>query len=523
MLMPVPGEPESTGRAVIYNNQYTLAREVSIEAAMTNIHELNVQNPPKAMIITTKIARVKLSELGLEIAGDVGSNGFIEVDLNTGEETFRWMSDGHITLDESVVMTPETWEEDDYVHLNSVEKSQKGDFLISARHTNTIYLVSGQDGHIIWRLGGKKSDFDADFTFCGQHDARILSEGPDPTNPTSFVISFLDNGAIYLSDSWTIMESPTSSGLVVQLDLVAMKATLLKRFMRPDGGSTDRRGNMQSLPNGNTFISWSYGGYLTEHSSDGRVLMEARYDSERFDTYRAYKLPWVGRPSYPPTLVAELYGANGSDQSTIFHVSWNGATDIAYWRFYARNSSASTKKEIGTVPKNGFETSFLIQTYVDWVSAEALDSNHQVLGASADSRVILPNSKLSDVSSPAHATNQSSSPGGYVLKPVSGDSDGLKSFTESSDVHTIERGGFLPPFVLGILSSALVFAMIKWRGIFMHYTSSAYSWLTWTGYTIIWQDDKKDFDDDEVSLLSQDELHALDFDERGLLGHTRSI
>lgn len=51
------------------------------------------------------------------------------------------------------------------------------------------------------------------------------------------MISFLDNGAI---DS--IVNEPVSSALYVSLDVVAMKATVFRRYMRPVGGSTNAEG-----------------------------------------------------------------------------------------------------------------------------------------------------------------------------------------------------------------------------------------------------------------------------------------
>ncbi|KAL4947254.1 hypothetical protein BDW69DRAFT_190357 [Aspergillus filifer] len=93
------------------------------------------------------------------------------------------------------------------------------------------------------------------------------------------------------------------------------------------------------------------------------------------------------------------------------HVSWNGATEVRHWRFYARargssliifnstspnstyadaNATANAKPtqcppriEIGTVPKRGFETSFTVPGYLSNIS-EVLDVNGLVLGASKD-------------------------------------------------------------------------------------------------------------------------------------------
>lgn len=50
----------------------------------------------------------------------------------------------------------------DYFHINAVDKTSDGNYLISSRHTCTIFKVSSKDGSIIWRLGGKSSDFTLD-------------------------------------------------------------------------------------------------------------------------------------------------------------------------------------------------------------------------------------------------------------------------------------------------------------------------------------------------------------------------
>jgi hypothetical protein len=37
----------------------------------------------------------------------------------------------------------------DYFHINSVDKDDAGDYLISARHTSTVYKFSGINGTIL--------------------------------------------------------------------------------------------------------------------------------------------------------------------------------------------------------------------------------------------------------------------------------------------------------------------------------------------------------------------------------------
>ena len=67
----------------------------------------------------------------------------------------------------------------DYFHLNSVEEDVDGNFILSARHTHGVYKIARGDGRVIWRLGGKRSDFahGPGTRFVLQHDARRQPDG----------------------------------------------------------------------------------------------------------------------------------------------------------------------------------------------------------------------------------------------------------------------------------------------------------------------------------------------------------
>src|SRR6266516_3344401 len=77
-------------------------------------------------------------------------------------------------------------------HLNSVDKNDEGDYLVSGRHTSSMMKISGANKSVIWRLGGKKSDFVLDgFNFTGQHDARFRGG-----NSSVQLISLFDNAKV---------------------------------------------------------------------------------------------------------------------------------------------------------------------------------------------------------------------------------------------------------------------------------------------------------------------------------------
>lgn len=112
-----------------------------------------------------------------------------------------------------------------FSHLNAIDKDNRGDYLVTARYTDAVYKVSGQDGHIIWSLGGTTSSFRLDgFNFSRPHDARFVSR-----NATSETITLLDNGGCEESQT-----SDVSSALIIHLDTSSEDwvATVEKRWTR---------------------------------------------------------------------------------------------------------------------------------------------------------------------------------------------------------------------------------------------------------------------------------------------------
>ncbi|KAJ5539073.1 hypothetical protein N7513_007405 [Penicillium frequentans] len=368
------------GSGMILNTNYEIEHEVDVvnDLEAFNMHEFNILDGGKtALACTYRTQTISFADFGRPNEESwAQTGGFVELDVDSARVLFEWDSRDQISVLESAVLSsksaalgpPGT----DYVHINAVDKNEAGDYIISMRFTNTIYLISGTDGHIMWRLGGKESDFNMDFTFHKQHDVKFIE-----SHGTHHVISLMNNGA----DEGYADES-ISAALYIDIDETAMTARVIQRIERPDGGLTRLRGNVQQLPNLNTFIGWSQWGYHSEHAPNGDLLMWAKFSSERFSSYRSYKFDWVGRPNTPPDVVSSVYGTNDEDVLTIIHVSWNGATDIAGWNFYARPYDMGENVFIGHTEKSDFETMYLADGFMDWVSAEAVDSEGNVLGTS---------------------------------------------------------------------------------------------------------------------------------------------
>jgi hypothetical protein len=102
---------------------------------------------------------------------------------------FEWRSLDHVGVQETYREVPQDPGTSlDYFHINSIDIDFDGNFLISAKGTSAVYKVERQSGEILWRLGGKESDFKmgSGTRFAYQHDARRQRDG---------TITIFDNGA----------------------------------------------------------------------------------------------------------------------------------------------------------------------------------------------------------------------------------------------------------------------------------------------------------------------------------------
>ena len=126
-----------------------------------------------------------------------------------------------------------------------MDKFPDKDYLLSAQHTDTLYKISHKDSSIVWRLGGTKSDFEfvgPSAHFLRQHHGRVMTQ-----NETHTVISLFDNA---VGDGFD--EHPTndySRGLIMLLDTVSMKASVITEYRHPRDRRTNARGkNSESTP-----------------------------------------------------------------------------------------------------------------------------------------------------------------------------------------------------------------------------------------------------------------------------------
>jgi hypothetical protein len=217
---------------------------------------------------------------------------------SAGDVTFSWSSAS--IADETVANAQTQGAAGDYAHINSVVSSTDGDIIVSFRHLSAVLRIATvahdgyQAGDVIWRLGGR----DSDFTFladpfpggpCAQHTASELPNGHillfdngsnglciNPLDPAGAPI---DRGATRISE--------------YALDTTLHTATLVWSYAPADTYASFA-GSARRMPNGNTLIGWADDrDVLATEVNDAKQVLwqvvapQAQAGHKKYMTYRA--------------------------------------------------------------------------------------------------------------------------------------------------------------------------------------------------------------------------------------------
>jgi hypothetical protein len=364
------GPGHSEGTDVILDRHYHQIATVNAGPGLqADQHEFDLTPQGTALITVYHQVPYDLSSLGGPADGSVLDGIVEEIDVATGKVLFRWDSLDHVPLTDSYQPVPtDASTPYDYFHVNSVNLDNDGNLLISARHTWTVYKVDRHSGNVIWRLGGKESDFKLGpgVQFAWQHNA--LPDGPN-------TIRIFDNE----SNGTPVL--PYSRVIRIHLDLHTKTATLVSSLEHPDGLSDPSQGNSQLLPDGHLFVGWGQLGRFSEFDQQGNLLWDGQ-TPEGFDTYRAYRSPWVGDPDTDPTAEATRVDRHRISVEAI----WNGATEVSRWVVLA-GPSRNRLSQVGAADWNGLDTTIAARTGASYVEVAALDDRGRVIGRSPLSQV----------------------------------------------------------------------------------------------------------------------------------------
>lgn len=192
-----------------------------------------------------------------------------------GKAAFHWSTFDHIGLDEILGEPGLDAARFESAHANAIEPWPDGNLLVSFRATSSIMKVERSSGKVLWRLGGRKSDFtfpaDPMGGFSRQHDPRLSKDG---------TLMVFDNGNDHV---------PQASRVVrYRLDESAQTATMIWEYRHEPDIFSRVAGSARSLSNGNVVVGFSVG-VITEVDEAKHVVWEA--ETAPFEFYRAIWVP----------------------------------------------------------------------------------------------------------------------------------------------------------------------------------------------------------------------------------------
>lgn len=168
----------------------------------------------------------------------------------------------------------------DYLHINSCSvDSVDGNLIVSFRSANMIVKINRKNGNIMWKLGGRNTDFalKENEKFLRQHHARFIG--------TSHKLLMIDNGDSTLRQASRVLE--------FGLDEQNKKVTTFKAWTIPEPYS-QYMGSV-SLHANNYFIGGGSAKYvLLADPVTGKKLFEME----------------TSHPSYRAYWVKDIYGLN---------------------------------------------------------------------------------------------------------------------------------------------------------------------------------------------------------------------
>ncbi|THV68594.1 hypothetical protein D6D28_06557 [Aureobasidium pullulans] len=462
----------AAGHFYMLNSTYHSVFNISsVGLKLADAHDIFITPDCHAVITVYEPKPFELEDFGLQDNSWLLDSYIQEIDLATNELVFQWRASDHIDLHESLwlpqiagenaewqgLRKQNAW---DFFHVNSVEKDWKGNFLISARHTNAIYYIDGVDGNVLWTLGGKRNQFED-----------------------------LNDGYIKSSD-------PISRGALITLDFDAMTASLKHNYRAPSHIESFRKGSMQVLPSSNVLLGFGNQPAFTEYAPNGTVLWDAHmgpvmagYDRETADNYRSLKVNWTGTPYWSPKIAAGptlvnatdlLDAADGSVKDWVearndtVYMSWNGAMELKRWMIFAAAHPLeldSLGSLFATVNKTGFETGVLVgrgENSTRFLRAVALDKDEKMMKAT-------PILDMETGRTYEHAKDILMGDGGSwwsgeqaeqwdaTILEAMAEVDSLERLRQEWDMHRSrsEKSEVLLPAVLGL---AAVFCLLAWYG-----------------------------------------------------------
>ena len=275
------GNTLSNNAIVILDGFLRVVEEVQVKHPLTQTgnHDFVIRENGNYVFMGYEPARRDLSAFtdpdGVAYSTTEGTEDSVVQEVRAGRVIFNWNSWDHVAI-EDCTQHRFPW---DYAHLNSLQLVGN-DVIVSLRGCSQVLRFDGATGNIKWLLG-RSNRSDAEWVandvpaplnivgdpygeFCGQHAARLLSNG---------VLILFDNGGYCLEDPAT-GEPSRSGGLFSRaveyaVDPTNGEAVFLRHHSLHKGFDRYARsqGHIEALDDGSWLISWGRGNFDDDPST----------------------------------------------------------------------------------------------------------------------------------------------------------------------------------------------------------------------------------------------------------------
>lgn len=216
---------------------------VSIPNFPVDVHEFEILDNGNYMVLGSRDSVMDLSaytfDNGIQGSSTTVVKGFTLAEFDQQNNmVWYWYSNEYLhpteCIDSVYGYNPNKF---DYAHANAIEEDFDGNYLVSLRHMDCILKINKTTGAVMWRHGGKLSDFTStndQHGHSGQHDIRRLA-----------------NGRIAMFDNMNSKNPPPIRSRVVEfsLDTVNMTSTREYKYRYLPGFAALAQGSYQVLDN----------------------------------------------------------------------------------------------------------------------------------------------------------------------------------------------------------------------------------------------------------------------------------
>src|SRR5215467_330963 len=262
-----------------YDNLGNLLRTWSATGAwLTDNHEIRLLPNGDALVLAFSERTMDLTSIGGRRNAIVVGNMLQRV-KPSGAVHFQWNAFDHLPVDGIASPINVQGEYVDWTHMNAIDVTSDGNYLLSVRHLNQVIKIDSATGAVLWKLGGMGSDFqfvgDSFNGFSMQHGVRELPNGN---------ILMFDNGDEHVPAQ--------SRAAEYQLDFANHTATLVWQYLAPTSLQAIAMGYAQRLANGNTLIAYGTAQppRVQEVNPAGEVVWDLSSSAPAVGVYRAFRI-----------------------------------------------------------------------------------------------------------------------------------------------------------------------------------------------------------------------------------------